>query len=131
MTEDSVRIDKWLWAARFFKTRQLALQAIKNGRVLINKQKIKPSRLVHMGDKVTVPQGFLTKEVTVLQLSAQRECALKAQALYEETLASIAEREQALAQRQEKRLARASTPRPMGRPDKHDRKRLKDAKRQL
>lgn len=91
---DKVRIDKWLWAARFFKTRSIAKQAIESGKVHINGQRVKPSRDIEIGAMVTVRQGWDEKTVKVLGLSDQRRGAPEAQKLYQESADSIALREQ-------------------------------------
>lgn len=93
-----VRIDKWLWAARFFKTRSMAHDAIELGRVRlwneqINGERIKPAREVHVGDRLSVEMRDVRIEVVVLALSAQRGPAVVARTLYEETPDSIARRE--------------------------------------
>jgi ribosome-associated heat shock protein Hsp15 len=79
---DKVRIDKWLWAARFFKTRALAKNAIENGKVHINGQKPKPSRMLDVGETLTVRQGYDEKILEVVALSDQRRGAPDAQKLY-------------------------------------------------
>ena len=117
-------MDKWLWAARFFKTRALAVEEIGKGRVLINGQAAKPSRDMKLGDLVRLRQGLVEREVWVRGLSHVRGPAPQAQALYEETPESIAAREKAAESR---RLA----PEPaqtitQGRPTKQDRRRLAD-----
>ena len=96
---DKVRIDKWLWAARFFKTRALAKNAIDNGKVHINGQKPKASRMLELGVTLTIRQGFDEKVVTVVTLSDQRRGAPQAQTLYQETQESIAAREKSAAER--------------------------------
>jgi len=88
-----VRIDKWLWAARFFKTRSLASDAIKNGKVQINDDKLKPSRDIQIGEIVSLKQGPYTKKIEVLDLSQRRGPASEAQKLYRELADSIAARE--------------------------------------
>ena len=93
------RIDKWLWAARFYKTRALAVQEIERGRVQVAGQDVKPAREIQPGDMVALRQGPVRREVRVQALSAQRGPAPVAQLLYAETLHSIAEREQAAAAR--------------------------------
>jgi ribosome-associated heat shock protein Hsp15 len=119
-----VRIDVWLWAARFFKTRALAKDALGHGRVQVNGQRCKPSRLVRVGDEMEVRRGDERFEIQVLGLSDKRGPAPVAQALYLESeqskLARAAENEQ-------RRLAQAATPRPAGKPDKRDRRKLKHA----
>ena len=119
---DKLRIDKWLWAARFYKTRSLAEDEINKGRVQVNGQDAKPSREVKAGDTVALQQGPVRKNVVVRGISAARGPAPVAQQLYEETPESIAAREQAAEQR---RLA----PEPalgitQGRPTKRDRRDL-------
>lgn len=111
-----VRVDVWLWAARFFKTRSLAKQAIGGGKVELNGASCKAARPVHEGDRLVVRRGEEVMEVEVLGLSEQRGPAPVAQALYRESEASRTAREVARAQR---RLMQV--PRPASRPDKHDR----------
>jgi ribosome-associated heat shock protein Hsp15 len=124
---DRLRIDKWLWAARFYKTRSLAVEEIDRGRVEVNGQAVKPAREVKPGDLVAVRQGPVRREVVVKGLSGLRGPAPVAQQLYEETRESIAAREQAAEQR---RLS----PEPgqsieHGRPTKRGRRELDDAQR--
>ena len=121
-----MRLDKWLWAARFYKTRALAVQEIERGRVQVAGANAKPSRDLRPGDVVTLRRGLVSREVQVRALSTQRGPAPVAQQLYEETPASVAAREQAAATR---RIA----PEPahaieQGRPTKRDRRAL-DAQR--
>ncbi len=121
------RIDKWLWAARFYKTRALAVQEIERGRVQVAGQDVKPAREIQPGDMVALRQGPVRREVRVQALSAQRGPAPVAQLLYAETLHSIAEREQAAAARRlapEPALALAQ-----GRPTKRDRRALDGQRR--
>ena len=87
---DTVRIDKWLWAARFFKTRSLATAAVDNGKVRANEERVKPSRNLKTGDVLQIDNGSTRWEVTVLALSDVRGSATMAQTLYAETAASIA-----------------------------------------
>ena len=96
---DSLRIDKWLWCARFFKTRSLAADEISKNRVTINGQVAKASREVRCGDSVTFRQGVIPRTVVVRGISATRGPAPVAQQLYEETPESISAREQAAEQR--------------------------------
>jgi ribosome-associated heat shock protein Hsp15 len=119
-----LRLDKWLWAARFCKTRALATDEIGKGRVRVNEQVVKPARELKVGDRVELRQGAVLRTVVVRGLSAVRGPAPVAQALYEETPASIAAREAAAERR---RLA----PEPaaaidQGRPTKRDRRQLAD-----
>ncbi len=120
---DGLRIDKWLWAARFFKTRSLATEEVAKGRVHLNEQEIKPAREVRIGDTVRLRQGAVVRIVTVRGLSGVRGSAPIAQQLYEETPESIAAREDAAQQRRfgvEPALALQQ-----GRPTKRDRRDIK------
>ena len=124
---EKLRVDKWLWAARFYKTRTLATEEIARGRVLVNDAEVKPAREVKVGDLVTLRQGVVTRTVAVLGLSASRGPAPVAQLLYEETADSVSRRQQSAEQR---RLA----PEPArsiehGRPTKRGRRELDDAQR--
>jgi ribosome-associated heat shock protein Hsp15 len=95
----ALRLDKWLWAARFFKTRSLASQAIELGRVRLRGNRIKPAHATHVGDALEVLVGETRIEIIVRALSAQRGPAPVARTLYEETRESVARREQALLMR--------------------------------
>lgn len=124
---DRLRIDKWLWAARFYKTRSLAVDELVLGRIEVNGQAAKPSREVKVGDTVAVRRDALVRTVVVRGLSGQRGPAPVAQQLYEETAQSIAAREQAAAQRR-------YAPEPAhaiehGRPTKRGRRELDEARR--
>ncbi|SEL57920.1 ribosome-associated heat shock protein Hsp15 [Roseateles sp. YR242] len=117
-----LRLDKWLWAARFYKTRAIAVEEIGKGRVTINGQLAKASRDVRIGDLIRLRQGPVEREVRVLDLSSMRGPAPVAQTLYAETPDSIAAREKAAE-------ARRLSPEPassieQGRPTKQDRRRL-------
>jgi ribosome-associated heat shock protein Hsp15 len=96
---EKMRIDKWLWAARFYKTRSLATEEIGKGRVQVNGQEAKPAREVKTGDTVALRQGPVIRSVLVRGLSQQRGAAPAAQKLYEETPDSIRQRELAAEQR--------------------------------
>ena len=118
------RLDKWLWAARFYKTRGLSTEEIERGRVRLNGQPAKPSREVRIGDRVELRQGWFSRTVVVKDTCAQRGPAPVAQALYEETVESVADREGQLAER---RLAsEPADAYAQGRPTKRDRRRLAD-----
>ena len=124
---DKLRIDKWLWAARFYKTRTLANEEVIKGRIEVNGQEVKPARELKIGDTVSLRQGVVKRTVVVKGLSGMRGPAPVAQQLYEETLDSRKSREQAAEQR---RLA----PEPahsieQGRPTKRGRRELDDAQR--
>lgn len=94
-----VRIDKWLWAARFFKTRALSKAAIENGKVYLDGQKSKPSRMIEAGEIMRVRQGDDERTILVLKVSEHRRGASEAQTLYEETPDSIKQREKKSAER--------------------------------
>lgn len=95
---ERVRIDKWLWAARFYKTRQLAIKALKNSQIGLLKQTLKPATNVKIGDVLTIKRGMHQMEVTILGLSEKRGSATIAQALYEETPASLTNNKELKAQ---------------------------------
>ena len=117
-----MRLDKWLWAARFYKTRSLAAEEIDRGRVSVNGQDAKPARELRIGDEVALRQGMVQRTVVVAGLSAMRGPASVAALLYQETAASLAQREQLVAQR---RLApEPATSIEQGRPTKRDRRQL-------
>lgn len=118
-----LRIDKWLWAARFYKTRSLAAAAIDAGHVHVNDERVKTSRAVHAGEHVTVRKGGLVWNVEVLGVADRRGSAVDAARLYRETEASRVAREAEVARR---RAAAASGPRFDGRPTKRDRRKLED-----
>lgn len=84
-----VRIDKWLWAARFYKTRAIAKEAVESGKIFYDNQRIKPSKQVGLGAEISLRQGLDQKTIIVLALSCQRQSAQVAQALYQETEESI------------------------------------------
>jgi ribosome-associated heat shock protein Hsp15 len=124
---DAVRIDKWVWAARFFKTRGLAAEAVSAGHVHLNGARVKPSKEVRVGDDLEIRMGVTQWTVAVVALSDKRGPAKVAQELYRETDVSRTAREQA-------RLQRKLAPRPMGadlgaRPTKQDRRRLEALRR--
>jgi ribosome-associated heat shock protein Hsp15 len=115
-----VRIDRWLWAARLVKTRPLAAEAVKGGRVHLNGQAIKPSRDVRPGDRLELTIGQVRREVVVRGTAERRGPASEAQLLYEETPESVAARERL---RVERRLEQPVAPTTGGRPTKRDRRR--------
>ncbi|MFN4359963.1 MAG: RNA-binding S4 domain-containing protein [Hylemonella sp.] len=119
---DALRLDKWLWAARFYKTRSLAVEEISKGRVLVNEQTVKPAREVRAGDLISVRQGAVVRIVTIRDLSGQRGPAPVAQQLYEETEASRLAREAAAEQR--RLAAEPALSIEQGRPTKRDRRQL-------
>ncbi len=119
---EKVRIDKWLWAARFFKTRNLAKQAIEGGKVQCDGQRIKASKEITTDMLLTIRQGWDQKEVKVLALSDQRRGAPQAALLYEETPDSVAKREENDIQR--KLLKSAASLHTEGRPTKKQRRQI-------
>jgi ribosome-associated heat shock protein Hsp15 len=121
MTLDGVRIDKWLWAARFFKTRALAATAVQGGRVHVNGERVKPAKLVHADDVLEITKGPERWTVSVKQLAERRGPAAAARELYAETGESRAAREQHALER---RFARALGSDLGTRPTKQARRRL-------
>lgn len=121
---DRLRIDKWLWAARFFKTRGLAQTAVKGGKVDINGERCKPARPVAPGDRLIVTKGETRFEVEVLAISTRRGPAAEAEKLYRETEASIRRREEAALRRKMEAHRHDH-----GKPDKRERRRARDIKR--
>jgi len=119
--DDRLRVDKWLWAARLLKTRSLAAEAVKGGRVQVDGQRVKPSREVKAGDRVEVTIGQLRRTVVVRGIAQRRGPASEAALLYEETAESIAERERQAAER---RLAVPPGADLGARPTKRDRRRF-------
>jgi len=122
---ESVRIDKWLWAARFFKTRSLAAQAVDGGKVQLNGARVKRARALKAGDRLEVRKGGYEFQIHVLLLSERRGSATIAQSLYEESAQSI-EKRSVLGE--QLKLAAASTPRPQRKPDKKARRQLREMK---
>jgi ribosome-associated heat shock protein Hsp15 len=124
---DSIRLDKWLWAARFFKTRAQARDVVQSGKVQYNGQRSKPSKTVEVGATIVLPAGFDSKEVVVEQLSDRRVSAPLAQQMYSETEASIAQREK---NAEARKLSAFHSPRPDSRPDKKQRRKIIQFKQQ-
>ncbi len=118
---DKVRIDKWLWAARFFKTRSIAKQAIDGGKVHCNGQRIKPSKEIEVGVRLRIRQGFDEKEVEVVALSDKRRGAPEAILLYNETPQSQEKRQAEAAQR---KVLRGIIGQPEHRPTKKQRRQI-------
>lgn len=121
MTGESVRIDKWLWAARFFKTRTMATDAVAGGRVHLDGARIKPSREVHVGDRLEITVGESTIAVVVRAIGDRRGSATAAALLYDETPES---REKRQREREQRRLAPAPGADLHGRPSGRDRRRI-------
>jgi ribosome-associated heat shock protein Hsp15 len=120
-TKLAIRLDKWLWAARFFRTRALAKTAIEGGKVHYNGQRAKVSKIVEIGALLTIRQGFDEKQVTVIALSDQRRGAVEAQGLYEETADSIKQRMDAAERRKQ---FKDSNPMLSHRPNKKERRQI-------
>ncbi|WP_279084941.1 ribosome-associated heat shock protein Hsp15 [Gilliamella apis] len=116
-----VRLDKWLWAARFYKTRSIARDMIDGGKVHYNGQRAKPSKIVEVGAILTLRQGNEQKTIRVLAISDQRRPAREAECLYQETLESITKRENIAEAR---KLNAFTMPHPDRRPDKKERRTL-------
>jgi ribosome-associated heat shock protein Hsp15 len=124
----SIRLDKWLWAARFFKTRAIAKQMIDGGKVFYNGQRTKSGKSVVIGDSIRIRQGFDEKEVEVIALADKRRDATFAQSLYKETSKSIETREKnSLARKQGILLSPASDTKP----DKKQRRKLREFKERI
>ncbi|MFT4775918.1 MAG: ribosome-associated heat shock protein Hsp15 [Oleispira sp.] len=122
-----VRLDKWLWAARFYKTRAIAKAAIDGGKVRYDGQRCKVSKIVDLAAKLTIRQGLDDKIIIIKDLSEQRRSAPEAQALYEETTASIKARIDATERR---RMMKDSTAAPDHRPNKKERRQIHQFKHQ-
>ena len=121
LDENGVRLDKWLWATRFYKTRALAREMVEGGKVHYNGQRSKPSKLVEINAEIRLRQGNDEKTVVVLSLTSQRKGASEAQKMYQETAESITKREQIA---QARKLNALTMPHPDRRPDKKERRHL-------
>ena len=119
----SLRLDKWLWCARFFKSRSQATDAVNGGLVHVNGERVKASRAIHADDRLTITRDEYRTEVIVQGIPTRSGPAIEAQSFYVETEQSIAAREVRRAR------ARLAAPAPEGRPDKHDRRALRDLRR--
>lgn len=124
---DKLRIDKWLWAARFFKTRSLAKAAIEGGKIQVGGQRVKVSKEIVVGDHLTIRQGWDEKDVRVCALSDKRGSAPIAQMLYQESTESVERRLRAA----EARKAAGYLARPIQKPDKYQRRQLNKLQRHL
>jgi ribosome-associated heat shock protein Hsp15 len=118
-SDKAIRLDKWLWAARFFKTRSLAAEAVTGGKISINGDRPKPGRMVRSGDLLTIRRGPYEWTVTVKAVSRLRGPASQAQQLYDETEESVSRREAAIARLKLERSPEFDSP---GRPSKKDRR---------
>jgi len=124
LTDDGVRVDKWLWAARFFKTRSIATQAVNGGKVHLNGKRVKPSKNVKIGDSLTIQRGLAEFVVFIEGLNDKRRSAKEAVLLYSETEESILARQKSAEQRRLLRAADGSMAAPLKRPSKRDRRRI-------
>ncbi len=118
----SVRIDKWLWAARFYKTRSQAIDAVNGGHVRVNDVRCKSSRGVQLEDKIRINKNSTQTIIIVKKLSVKRGAAPQAQQMYAETEQSLQQRE---IQQTQRKLNVMANPHPQGRPDKRQRRQLK------
>ena len=121
VSTERIRLDKWLWAARFFKTRSQATEAVSGGKVHLNEMRVKAARAVRVGDTLTIQRGREQFTVVVAALSRQRGPAREAALLYQETQASMRRRQQ---QNERRRLQRPTTPSPGRRPTKQERRHI-------
>lgn len=119
ISDNKIRLDKWLWAARFYKTRNIAKEAIDGGKVHLNGKRCKPGKEPRIGDELRLRIGWDEKTIVVRELNDKRQKAELAQLLYEETTDSVTLRETNAEQR---RALRGATPRPERRPDKKQRR---------
>lgn len=117
----SLRIDKWLWAARFYKTRSLASDAVKTGKVQVNGEKAKPSKEVTIGDTLSIKQAYFSKSIKITEISHRRGPAVVAEKLYEETLESISNRARLKEMQQAQPALRRHG---QGRPTKRERRQI-------
>lgn len=127
-TLTKVRIDKWLWAARFFKTRSLAKQAIEGGKVHLDGQRVKPSKDIESGMVLMIRQGYDQKEIEVLSLSDKRGPAKVAETLYHETDESLLKREKLA---EERKASAAYSARPDSKPNTRQRRHIHRFKREV
>lgn len=122
----TMRIDKWLWAARFFKTRAIAADAVDGGKVHLNGERVKRAKNIRVGDEIQIRQGPYEQRVTVRELSERRGPATQAATMYEERPDSIAERERLQEQR---RVEATRIAHDAGRPSKRDRRQIDELRR--
>ncbi len=125
---DGLRLDKWLWAARFFKTRRLATDAISGGKVHLNGSRIKPSRAVKIGDRLEIQRGETFFEIYIEGINKHRRPANEAQQLYRETDKSLKDRQAIVEQKQLESHSRAHRER---RPDKRQRRKIMEIKQKM
>jgi len=126
--DTSVRLDKWLWAARFFKTRSVAREAVSGGKVHLNGNRAKPGRTLNIGDELRIQRGEEEYTITIVELSVRRGPASVARTLYEESEASCTKREQLAEQRKLEHQQHTTRER---RPDKRQRRRIVRFKQEM
>jgi len=119
---DLVRIDKWLWAARFYKTRNMASNAVDGGRVHVNGQRVKPSYRIKVDDQLLITRVDVRQEIRVCEISDKRRSASEAQQLYKESEDSITQREMSAEQR---KILNQGMPRSYKKPNKHERQKIR------
>lgn len=122
---DSIRIDRWLWTSRFFKTRQLATAAVNGGKIHLNRQRVKAGRLVKAGDALSIQKDSVLYEVTIIGINKTRRPAKEACLTYDESEQSRLKREQ---EQEIKKLVSATRPVPLHKPDKREREQLRQFK---
>lgn len=120
---ENIRIDKWLWAARFFKTRSIAAKAVNGGKVHLNGARVKAARNVTSGDELLIQKGIYEFRVTIRGVNSQRRPAVEARELYREDEESVREREN---QRDLRRMMNAGHAPPTAKPGKRDRRKIKE-----
>ncbi len=121
MSDKTVRLDKWLWATRFYKTRSLATEAVKGGKVHVNGLRVKPSKAAEVGQFLSINKSHQRIDIKVLGLSEKRQSFSIAQKLYQETKESIQRREEEAVMR---KLANQAVPHERGRPTKRNRRKI-------
>lgn len=119
---EKVRLDKWLWAARFFKTRSLAAEAVNGGKVHLNSNRVKAARPVAVGDALRITRGHVEFNIEIIAVSSQRRPAIEARLLYEETAESIKKRE---TERELRKALNVGHSPPATKPNKRDRRKIK------
>jgi ribosome-associated heat shock protein Hsp15 len=122
-SDEKIRLDKWLWAARFFKTRSMASQAVTGGKVHVNGQRVKPARMAQVGDELRITRNEVIFIIKILAVSGYRRPAVEARLLYEESPESIKAREE---QSEIRRMTHTGYTAPAGRPGKRDRRKIRE-----
>lgn len=128
MTDEAIRIDKWLWTSRFFKTRSLATDAVNGGKVHLNAQRVKAGRVVKIGDVLSIQKDSVLFEITITGINKTRRPAKEARLMYKESEQSRIKREQ---EQEIKKLASATRPVPQRKPGKREREQLRRFKNSL